>query len=95
MCVRPENADRFASWLSALGRLLNLEASGEIRASCGTWIGEHSGYVASVDDLPALRPSAWSKLDDVVGSAHGFGIVFDDNDAIAKVAKADNRVEKV
>ena len=53
-----------------------------LQASTGQriWIGDNFRKLTRRDDLAAARPGLRSKVDDVVGAAHCFFVMLDDNE---------------
>ena len=46
------------------------------------------------DDVAAVLAGAGAHVDDVVGDAHGLFVVLDDDDGVAEVAQAQQRVDE-
>jgi hypothetical protein len=42
-----------------------------------------------------MDPCAWTEIDDMVGSAHGVFVMFDDKEGVASVTKATEDAEKL
>src|SRR5436190_12545499 len=58
---------------------------GDLLARRGVWIFAKFLERAFGDDLAALHARAGTEIDDVIGAAHGFFVVFDDEEGVAAI----------
>ena len=47
------------------------------------------------DNFSPMDPCAWTKIDDMVGGAHGVFVMFDDKEGVAPITKATEDAEKL
>jgi hypothetical protein len=50
---------------------------------------------ALCDNFSPMDPCAWTEIDDMVGSAHGVFVMFDDKEGVTPVTKATEDAEKL
>src|SRR5947209_12027389 len=65
----------------------NCSPAGEVLSGKALGIGQDLGEITGGDYLAAAHPRARTKVDNVVGGAHGFLVVLHDDDRVAHVAK--------
>ena len=58
------------------------------------WIGKDFSKQPSCDDFAAARAGARSEVNDVVGAAHGFFVVLDDDERIAVEGESFQGIEE-
>ena len=68
--------------------------SGEILAGQALGVAHDIGWGPLGDDMAAVHPGAWPHVDDVVGAADRFLVMFDDDHRVAEVAQVFQRIEK-
>ena len=47
------------------------------------------------DNFSPMDPCAWTEIDNMVGSAHGVFVMFDDKEGVTSVTKATEDAEKL
>src|SRR5580700_563134 len=86
--MRAENRERRAIRRAPLRRHGNVREPRQILAGERARIRRYFRRRANGDELAAGFSSARAEIDDIVGAAHGFFIVFDDENGVSKVAQS-------